>query len=141
MWVLVVGVLQHLVARRRAPTTTSRVVGVVLAAGSAVMLGGAVSSFRSQRTTVDPVHVDRVDQLVTTGPTSVSRNPMYVGMAGVLLAHAVWRRSLPAVLPVVGFVAVMDRTQVAAEEAALRQHFGPEYDAYCRRVPRWIGPA
>ena len=36
------------------------------------------------------------------------------------------------------FVAVIDRVQIRPEEAALRELFAEEYDAYCRRVRRWL---
>jgi protein-S-isoprenylcysteine O-methyltransferase Ste14 len=76
--------------------------------------------------------------LVTSGANQVSRNPMYVGMAGVLVAHALWRGSWRALLPAAGFVAYIDRVQVAAEERALHERFGAEYDAYVAAVPRWL---
>jgi protein-S-isoprenylcysteine O-methyltransferase Ste14 len=63
---------------------------------------------------------------------------MYVGLTGVLLAHAMWRGSWRALLPVAGFVAVVDRVQIAAEEAALRERFGDDYEAYLAAVPRWL---
>lgn len=65
---------------------------------------------------------------------------MYVGMAGLLFAHAVGRRSWLALVPLVGYVVVMDRTQIPAEENALREKFGADYDDYALRVPRWLNP-
>ena len=65
---------------------------------------------------------------------------MYVAMAGLLLAHAIQRRSLLALLPVAAYVAVLDRGQIRAEEAALRKAFGTDYQEYLARVPRWLGP-
>jgi protein-S-isoprenylcysteine O-methyltransferase Ste14 len=88
---------------------------------------------------VDPVHPERATHLVTDGPYALTRNPMYVSMAGALVAHAIWRRSLAALLPVAAFVAVIDRLQVTDEEVALREHFGAAYDDYRARVPRWLG--
>jgi protein-S-isoprenylcysteine O-methyltransferase Ste14 len=61
-------------------------------------------------------------------------------MAGLLTAHALLRGGWLTSLPVVGFVAVIDRVQIRPEETALSALFGEEYADYCRRVPRWIGP-
>ena len=63
---------------------------------------------------------------------------MYVGMAGLLLAHATYRGSWSAVTPAAAFVAVIDVYQVRFEEAALRERFGELYDAYSATVPRWL---
>ena len=76
--------------------------------------------------------------LVTSGANSISRNPMYVGLAGLLLAHAVWRGSGVALLPLAGFVAFIDRVQIHAEEVALLEKFGAEYAAYQATTPRWV---
>jgi protein-S-isoprenylcysteine O-methyltransferase Ste14 len=62
---------------------------------------------------------------------------MYVGMAAVLAGHAV-RRGPRALLPLAAFVAYIDRLQIQPEEQALRARFGEEYNAYCRRVRRWV---
>lgn len=86
------------------------------------------------------MRVKRASSLVTDGVLGYTRNPMYLALAGALTAHAVARGSWAGLLPVVGFVLAVDRGQIAAEEAALRARFGPEYEAYARRVPRWIGP-
>ncbi len=64
---------------------------------------------------------------------------MYVGMAGVLLAHAILRRSAVAVVPVAAFVLVIGRFQIPVEEAALGAKFGDDFECYRRSVPRWLG--
>jgi protein-S-isoprenylcysteine O-methyltransferase Ste14 len=87
---------------------------------------------------VDPFDPARASVLVTTGANAVSRNPMYVGMTGLLVAHALRRGSWTALLPVAAFTLVIDRVQIAAEETALLARFGAEYEAYLETVPRWL---
>lgn len=99
---------------------------------------GALREFRRAATTVDPVRVERASSLVTGGVFSISRNPMYVALAGALVAHAVARRSWVGLLPVAGFVAAIDRGQIPAEEAAMRERFGAAYGDYTARVRRWL---
>ncbi len=63
---------------------------------------------------------------------------MYLGFLLLLLAFAVFLANILAVLPVVAFVAYMNRFQITPEERALVARFGPEYDAYKQRVRRWV---
>ncbi len=63
---------------------------------------------------------------------------MYVGMAGLLVAHAIWRGPWVGLVPVAGFVVFVDRLQIAAEEWALLRNFGAEYEAYRAAAPRWL---
>lgn len=121
------------------PTRGPLVVGAATALASATLMGAALLQFRRQGTTVDPVHPHRASKLVTTGPNALTRNPMYVGLAGLLLAHAVVRGPQRAVPPVLVFALVVDRFQIAPEEAALRTRFGEAYTTYCSKVPRWLG--
>ena len=116
---------------RRSAATATAAVSVALA-------GGAASRFRAQGTTVEPFEPSKASSLVVSGPNSVTRNPMYVGMAGLLVANALRRGSWLGVLPLAAFVAVIDRFQVAAEERALAEKFGADYAAYRARVPRWL---
>ncbi len=132
------GVAQRVLPGSRPRTVAATVAASAVAAVSAALAADAVLRFRRHRTTVDPRHPDAAKALVTDGANSLTRNPMYVAMAGALLAHATARRSLPAVLPVAAFVAAMDRGQIRAEEAALGAYFGPSYEAYRGEVPRWI---
>ena len=64
---------------------------------------------------------------------------MYVGLTGLLVANAVRRGSWRALVPVAAFTLVIDRMQIAAEEAALRARFGADYETYRAAVPRWLG--
>jgi protein-S-isoprenylcysteine O-methyltransferase Ste14 len=88
---------------------------------------------------VDPIHPDRASSLVTSGPFRITRNPMYVGLSGLLTAHMIRRGSLKALLPVAAFVAVIDRVQIPPEESAMNSLFVEDYEAYRSRVPRWLG--
>jgi protein-S-isoprenylcysteine O-methyltransferase Ste14 len=76
--------------------------------------------------------------LVTSGVNGRTRNPMYLGLTGLLVAHAIRRGSVWGLVPVGAFIAVLDRVQIPMEEAALEEHFGAEYQAYRARVPRWL---
>ena len=130
--------LQHRLAPSGGGSWPRRAVGLGVAGGAVALMGSAAGTFRARGTTVDPLHPDRAGHLVTDGPFSVTRNPMYVGMAAVLAAHAVARGGLLTWLPAAGFVAAIDRVQVPPEERALHRVFGQEYADYTRAVRRWL---
>ncbi len=137
---LVAGLAQRaLTGATPAPKVGRMAVSGILSLLSMSMAGTAAEQFRRRGTTVEPFHPERASALVTTGANSVSRNPMYVGMAGVLVAHAVWRASWIALIPVAGFVVLIDRGQIGDEETALAEKFGSDYAAYRSSTPRWLG--
>lgn len=131
------GALQALLARGSRPSSGSLVLAAPVAAAGAGLLGDAVAQFRRARTTVDPTAPGRATALVVVGANRVSRNPMYLGMAAALLAHAVARRSWAALVPAAGFVVALSAGQIAAEERVLADRFGDEYARYRAAVPRW----
>jgi len=136
---LAAAVLQRALSSGKGPPTEGRTVGAAtISLVSFSMAGAAASRFRQSGTTVEPFHPDQASVLVTSGANAVSRNPMYVGMAGLLLAHAVWRGSWTALLPLAGFVVFLDRVQIRAEEEALLEKFGDAYRAYQAATPRWL---
>jgi protein-S-isoprenylcysteine O-methyltransferase Ste14 len=111
---------------------------VAIAAAGLAVIAGAIAQFVRARTTVDPLHPEEASALVSDGIFRVTRNPMYLGMALVLAAWAVWLGNGASALLVAGFVAYITRFQIAPEERALRARFGDAFDAYVRRVRRWI---
>lgn len=132
-------VAQRLVGAARPARPARTAAAGLLGAVSTGLLVAALGEFRRSRTTVNPLEPGTATALVTTGANAISRNPMYVGMAGLLAAHALLRGRWAALLPVAAFVAVLDRGQIAAEEAALRERFPVDYAAYAAHVPRWVG--
>jgi protein-S-isoprenylcysteine O-methyltransferase Ste14 len=123
------------------PTAVRKVGAAVTAAASVGLAASAARMFSASGTTVDPLRPERATALVTSGPFALTRNPMYVGLAGVLVAHALLRGSAKALAPVAAFVAVIDRVQIPPEESAMASLFDADFEAYRRRVPRWVGPS
>ena len=76
-------------------------------------------------------------RLITTGPFTVSRNPM---MLCVIVAQGGLFLALPSLFTLVclvlGVWAV--NAQVGVEERLLRQRFGEDYDTYVSHTPRWL---
>lgn len=132
------GTAQLLLARGRHGTPTSRGAATVVAGASLGMIGGAGVQLLLARTTISPHRPTASTALVRSGLFGLSRNPIYLGIAGLLLAHAVGRRSGPALLPAGAFLVVLDRTQIPAEEAALRALFSREFTQYAGQVRRWL---
>jgi protein-S-isoprenylcysteine O-methyltransferase Ste14 len=83
-------------------------------------------------------HKVYAEDLVTSGLYSHCRNPMYVGNFFLLLGLALASNSWVFALVGIPLSLGMHRAIVAAEENFLRTKFGPQFDAYCARVPRWV---
>ena len=126
------------VAPGRPLNRTSTLLAVPFALAGSVLCLGSLAQFASNHTTVNPHAAHRTSTLLTTGFNGFSRNPIYLGLASLLVGLGVARRS-PLGLAGAGlFVAVLDRTQIPYEEAGLQRLFGAEYASYRRRVRRWI---
>ncbi len=100
--------------------------------------GWSLWNFRRQRTTANPLAPGRASAVVQSGPYRFTRNPMYLGLALLLLALCLWRGQPVALLALVLFVAYITRFQIQPEERALLAKFGPPYADYLRRVRRWL---
>lgn len=102
-----------------------------------LMLSGALA-FRRARTTLNPIDPTTSSKLVMDGVFRFSRNPMYLGMALVLLAWAVYLASVSALLGPCLFVAYMTRFQIIPEERALTRKFAAAFSGYQKKVRRWL---
>ena len=78
----------------------------------------------------------RTKHLMTEGPYRLSRNPMLTGSFIYFAGVCVWLWTWQALLVFVVFVAIM-LVQVRSEEKRLRNDFGEEYEAYCKRTGRF----
>jgi protein-S-isoprenylcysteine O-methyltransferase Ste14 len=114
------------------------VITFVLAAVGVSLDGIALVHFLRRRTTVNALKPDTASALVTGGIYRFTRNPMYLGLATLLLAWAIYLGNLAALAGVPLFILYMNRFQIAPEERALEARFGAEYIAYRTRVRRWL---
>ncbi|WP_370087790.1 isoprenylcysteine carboxylmethyltransferase family protein [Ekhidna sp.] len=110
---------------------------IFLIGGALCALMGIVA-FRTKSTTVDPLNPNKASSLVTHGIYQYSRNPMYVGMAMVLLGGVIRIGSPLGILAVLFFVWYLTQFQIKPEEETLRILFKEEYENYCQKVRRWI---
>ncbi|WP_024612976.1 MULTISPECIES: isoprenylcysteine carboxylmethyltransferase family protein [unclassified Pseudoalteromonas] len=108
-----------------------------LAIGSVLCIAG-VLSFKLAKTTVNPSKPEQASKLITSGIYRLSRNPMYVGLAFILVGWGIWLSSLWALLCVAGFIAYLTFFQIMPEERALTKLFGKEYITYKAKVRRWL---
>ena len=74
-------------------------------------------------------------KLITSGPYSVVRNPIYAGMFGMLLATGLAISHWIGLLTGVIVFAIGTAVRVRSEERLLREAFGEGFEAYARRVP------
>jgi protein-S-isoprenylcysteine O-methyltransferase Ste14 len=110
-------------------------------AGAAGLAGitcaaAALRLFRRLGTPAEPWKPTR--KLARDGIYRVTRNPMYLGMALLLLAAGLALRSIGvlALLPLV--VLIIDRGVIAREERYLSGLFGADYADYRAHVRRWF---
>lgn len=112
-------------------------VAILVAAGAVFDLLGLIA-FHQSRTTINPLRPERTTVLVTTGIYRITRNPMYVGMALLLLGWAVYLAALLPLLGVPVFMWYITRFQILPEERVLQGRFGGEFRRYASRVRRWL---
>ncbi|MDX2145469.1 MAG: isoprenylcysteine carboxylmethyltransferase family protein [Rhodospirillaceae bacterium] len=115
-----------------------RIALIVAFAAVAVVTPLGLREFARAKTTFNPIKIDDASNLVTGGVFRYTRNPMYVGMASLLLAWAVYLAVPWTLLGPVAFVAFITRFQIIPEERVMRAKFGAVYDDYARRVRRWV---
>ena len=76
------------------------------------------------------------DQLVTTGPYSICRNPLYLGSFLLGVSGGLFLESVPLLAALVVMMVIYQQTTIRAEEGVLRARHGPDFDDYVGRVPR-----
>jgi protein-S-isoprenylcysteine O-methyltransferase Ste14 len=115
----------------------AQVAAALTVIGIATVLIGALQ-FHRARTTLTPLNPGAASALVVSGIYRHTRNPMYLGMAIVLLSWAIYLAHPLSALGVIAFVAYIQRFQILPEERALRALFPGAFEAYAREVRRWI---
>jgi len=98
----------------------------------------SVLKFKQSRTTINPIKIEKASSLVTSGLYTVSRNPMYLGLAIILLGWAILLGNPLNVVTLGLFVFLITKLQIIPEEHILLGKFGAPYSDYLNTVRRWI---
>ncbi len=106
-------------------------------AGIALDLSGLLV-FRKAGTTVNPLAPGKSTAIVQRGPYAFTRNPMYLGMALILLGYCIHLANGLSVVAVAVFCLYITRFQIIPEERLLLQKFGDPYASYMHAVRRWL---
>ena len=101
----------------------------------AIMIGGLVAAFGLLVRGLASGHLRKDEELATTGPYAVTRNPLYFGSAFLAAGFIVAGHSLWAGLIVGLYFAVFYYAVIRNEEADLRKRFGAEFEDYAARTP------
>ncbi|HTP07584.1 MAG TPA: isoprenylcysteine carboxylmethyltransferase family protein [Anaerolineae bacterium] len=96
----------------------------------------ADGAFHKAHTTVKPFEESLA--LVTDGVFRMSRNPMYLGFALILIGIAILLRSLSPYVIILVFVIWIQRMFITVEERMLAEKFGEEWQAYKQSTRRWL---
>lgn len=111
-------------------------VGCISVAGVAALYVGSINALRRAKTTLRPDKA--ATHLVTSGPFSISRNPIYLG--NTLLMFSIGFIVGNAWFLLMGLIASVATNKLAVEpeERHLEASFGKAYRDYKKKVRRWI---
>jgi len=85
-----------------------------------------------------PAPFDPPKELVVSGLYNYVRNPMYIGVLLMLIAHFLWFGYWSLLIYTGFFFLAFPLFVLNYEEPTLKKKFGRSYTNYMKRVPRWI---
>lgn len=117
-------------------SSTAKITGSIFIAVAFIFIASSVGQFIKSRNTV--VTIKPASSLQTTGIYSVTRNPMYAGLACVYLALGFlignwWNFILFPLL-----IIIVQTYIIYSEEKYLEREFGAAYSNYKKNVRRWL---
>jgi len=119
------------------PAMQTRPYGLIVILAALALVFAAMLQFRLANTQLLP-NSPTNNALVTGGLFAVTRNPMYLGMVVFCIGGALWmERPVMLAAPFLMF-AVANGVFIPFEEAKMRRQFGDSFEAYCKRVRRWL---
>lgn len=104
--------------------------GWSLITGGAVLAGWATGAAGN-------IDLTNPDRLITTGPYTVSRHPMYTGWTSIYLGVALVVNTRWLILLAPLLLALVHRTSLS-EERQLEQRLGDDYRGYKEQVRRYL---
>ncbi len=117
-------------------STPRSVLATLMLVASAALVASCARRFKKAGTPFRPI--SPATTIVRDGPYRISRNPMYLGMAGLLAGLGVLLGSPCFGAAVVVFLVVVHFGVVLPEERYLESLHGETYRQYKRQVRRWL---
>ena len=111
--------------------------GVILMFGFFTAIS-AVSLFRKNRTTINPMKPEDTTTLITTGIFFYTRNPMYLGLLLIVISTLMFFGAWFGLIVVCFFIWYINTYQIQPEEEALQKLFGDQFTEYSKKVRRWF---
>jgi protein-S-isoprenylcysteine O-methyltransferase Ste14 len=109
---------------------------ILLAAFSVWISATAVRTLGKQWTYV--ARTIEGHKLITEGPYRLVRNPIYLGMFGMMVATGISITVWPVLLAAIVVFLIGTWIRVRSEEKLLRATFGAEFEDYARHVPAFL---
>jgi protein-S-isoprenylcysteine O-methyltransferase Ste14 len=116
-----------------ATTPRSATVGTIL-----IMLGTLARIYTVAFLAEDSSDGHLHDQLITSGPFALVRNPLYISNLIITLGVAFYSGAIVVGILVLGFFVFQYHCISRYEEQTLLAKFGDEYQRYMERVPAWV---
>ena len=98
----------------------------------------ALYDFRKHKTTFHPHTPEKTSTVVDSGVFAFSRNPMYISLTFALIALGVYLQNYSSFTIIPLFIWYITRFQIIPEERMLDKLFPDDYQAYCKKVRRWL---
>jgi protein-S-isoprenylcysteine O-methyltransferase Ste14 len=111
-------------------------VGWLLVAAGIALDATAIRALIRAKTTIMPTGT--ADHLVTSGPFSFTRNPIYLGNTTLTIGIGLIAGSLWFLIAALLAAFLTQAVTIVHEEKYLKARFGKKYLDYAHRVRRWI---
>jgi len=85
-----------------------------------------------------PAPIDPPKKLVAIGLYRYVRNPIYIGVLLILIGHVAWFGRINLVIYLLTAFLAFHLFVLLYEEPTLKKKFGKQYEAYFKKVPRWL---
>ena len=117
-------------------SSTRTISGLLVLVASVALIASSGWSFKKAGTPIRPT--SPATAIVKSGPYRFSRNPMYLGMAGILAGLGVLFGSYCFGVALVVFVVAVNFGVIHPEEHYLESLQREEYRRYKQEVRRWL---
>ncbi len=98
----------------------------------------ALYDFHKHQTTFHPHTPEKTSKVVDTGVFAYTRNPMYISLLLALIAFGVYLQNFVSFIIIPLFIWYITRFQIIPEERMLDKLFPNDYQAYYKKVRRWL---